>query len=154
MVTLVATNDATDVREWIMALEGVAGAWRLKTAHFEMADTGEVDDMFGPDPRGWLLISESGRMAVLITTSDRQDGDGPETLFRTMLSYTAVVTVAEPGTLVFTVDAAWQPSWVGTRQVRHYEVNGDVLKIRSAKQTHPRHGDRLLYGYGVLEWTR
>ena len=135
-----------------MALEGVAGAWRLKTAHFEMADTGEITDMFGSDPQGWLLISDSGRVAVLITTSDRQEAEAPETLFRTMMSYTAAVTTPEPGTLVFTVDAAWHPSWVGTRQVRHYEVEGDVLKIRSGKHTHPRHGDRLLYG--VVEWMR
>jgi hypothetical protein len=127
-----------------MEIGALVGAWKLQT--------GEIIDMFGPEPQGWVLITDSGRVAALLTTSGRADSDRPETLFRTMMAYTGAVRVAEPGVVTFLVDQAWQPGWVGTEQIRHYMLEGDRLKIRSGKQTHPRHGDQLLYG--ILEWTR
>ena len=35
-----------------MGIEQLAGAWRLRGAYSEMADTGETIDVFGPEPQG------------------------------------------------------------------------------------------------------
>jgi hypothetical protein len=53
---------------------------------------------------------------------------------------------------VIAVDAAWHPDWISTEQVRYYKLYGDVLEIRTAKQTHPAFGSRELYG--VLRWRK
>jgi hypothetical protein len=55
-------------------------------------------------------------------------------------------------TIVIAVDAAWHPDWISTEQVRYYTLYGDVLEIRTAKQTHPALGSRELYG--VLRWRK
>jgi hypothetical protein len=135
-----------------MELAKFVGAWRLRSAQFEIADTGERIDMYGPHPLGWLMVSESGRVSATLMAADRAADSPAQTLFETMMAYTASVRSPEPGQLVFTIDAAWQPSWIGSEQVRYCTVEDDVLRIRTNKQTHPILGDRPIYG--VLEWER
>ena len=127
---------------------GLAGAWRVVSAYVEFADTGETTDSLGPDPRGWIVFTEAGRMFGLITAAGRKDarteGDF-ERLFMSMLAYSGSVVVdAEKGSFVTRVDTAWQPSWVGSEQVRYFTIDGDTLNIRSAEQTIPQFGDRRL----------
>jgi Lipocalin-like domain len=75
--TFVSNNEQCDKGHW-------SGTWHSKVSlergsskppKPEMAYTGKVIDMFGPEPQGWLLITNSGRMAALITTSDRNEVD-------------------------------------------------------------------------------
>jgi len=127
---------------------GLAGAWRVVSAHVERADGGETADSLGPDPEGWIGFTESGRMIGLLTAAGRKDASSPgdyEALFKSMVAYSGSVTVDErAGSFVNRVDTAWQPSWVGSEQVRYFTLEGDLLHIRSAEQTFPQFGDRRL----------
>jgi hypothetical protein len=126
----------------------LVGAWRVVSAHVEFADSGEAVDTFGPNPGGWIIFTDRGHMIGIIAGAGRKDAGTQadyEGLFKSMVAYSGLVTVDEPaGSFVNRVDTAWQPSWVGTDQVRYYTVAGDELRIRSAEQTVPQFGDRRL----------
>lgn len=49
-----------------------------------------------------------------------------------------------------TVTAAWHPSWIGTEQVRFFDVKGNALTITTAMQTHPNFPGRK--GRGIVMW--
>jgi hypothetical protein len=126
----------------------LAGAWRVASAFVEFADTGETRDTLGPNPDGWIVFTDGGRMLGLITAAGRKDasevGDF-ERLFKSMVAYGGSLTVDEAeGVFVNRVDTAWQPSWVGTEQRRYFTIDGETLRIRSAEQTLPQFGDRRL----------
>ena len=131
------------------------GVWKLKSIQFELADTGEAADMFGPNPSGYLIHTDEGRMMVILTRSDRappkEDADG-SALFKTMMAYTGNFRVEGDDKFITDVDLAWHPAWNGTEQTRFFKVEGDTLLITTAQQTHPMFPGRM--GRGVLVYTR
>ncbi len=131
-----------------MGVGALAGAWRVVSAYVEFADTGEAVDTLGPNPEGWIVFTEGGRMIGIMTAAGRQTPSAPadfERLFKSMVAYSGALAIDEQaGSFVNRVDTAWQPSWVGTEQLRYFTVEGDALLIRSAEQTLPQFGDRRL----------
>ncbi len=129
-------------------LGGLVGAWRVVSAHVEFTDTRETADTLGASPEGWIAFTEGGRMIGILTAGGRRDARDEadyERLVKSMIAYSGAVTVDESaGLFVNRVDTAWQPSWVGTEQVRYFRIYGDVLHIRSPEQTLPQFGDRPL----------
>lgn len=130
---------------------GLAGVWRLLDFKRTFSDNGETVDMMGPEPRGVLLLTESGRISVLVTSGARDAEAGPAALFASLMAYSGRCAV-EGERFVTNVDVAWHPSWVGTEQVRFYELDGDELRIVTAEQTHPSFPGRL--GRAILRWRR
>lgn len=131
-----------------MGVGALAGAWCVVSAYVEFADTGDAADTLGPNPEGWIVFTEGGRMMGIITAAARQDSSAPadfERLFKSMVAYSGWLVVDEKaGSFVNHVDTAWQPGWVGTEQLRYFTVDGDALRIRFAEQTLPQFGDRRL----------
>ena len=118
------------------------GTWKLTAQQFEFADNGEPMDIFGPAPRGRLIMTADGDFMTLITAADRAvlAGDAAQ-LFSTMLAYSGKFRI-DRDTLVISCDLAWFPDWVGTEQVRFFSLDGDTLSLRSGVQTHPRYPGR------------
>jgi len=112
------------------------GTWRLISIQFELADTGERFDLYGPHPLGFLILTEGARLMVILTSADREpprdEADGAA-LFIT------------------SVDLAWHPAWNGTEQTRFFKLDNGMLSITTAQQTHPLFPDRL--GRGAI-WRR
>jgi hypothetical protein len=127
------------------------GTWKLLAVRFEFADGGGSREPFGPAPRGRLIVTGTGDFMTVITSADRAVMRDTIRLFETMMAYAGKFRL-EGNKLVISCDLSWYPDWVGTEQVRFFELDGDKLSIRTAKQTHPRYPDRL--GYGVIDWTR
>lgn len=131
------------------------GSWQLLSAQLEMADTGERLDLFGPDPIGRLILTSNGRMAAVLTASGRAaavDVPGMAALFGSMMAFSGTFRHDNSAKLVFGCDMAWHPAWVGTEQVRFYELSEDRLTLRTGRQTHPRYPGREVYGF--LDWRR
>jgi hypothetical protein len=105
------------------------GAWRLVSAQVRFEDTGEVQDLHGPNPRGFITFNPEGRVTVIMTASGRSppanDAEAA-TLFRGISAYTGRFTIAGDK-LVTEVDAAWHPAWENSQQPRFYEVEGSRL---------------------------
>src|SRR5262249_28056415 len=76
--------------------EELLGTWKLISMQRKIVETGQTLDAFGPNPSGFLMYGEAGRMIVLIAMrnrpkpesieriTDQQRGD----LFRSMIAYT------------------------------------------------------------------
>jgi len=133
---------------------GLLGTWRLESLRLRMEDTGDIVEPFGPDPRGSIIFTPDGRMMTVITASRR----APPTTetettaaFRGMMAYTGRFTV-ERDRVVTEVDAAWNPAWEGTRQVRIAKLEGDRLTLTSEVQGHPLYPGRKLRG--IMVWAR
>jgi hypothetical protein len=126
------------------------GLWRLVSARSEDLDNGEVEDLYGSDPLGYLLLAPGGRMMALLMSNGRI-GTDPAALFGTMMAYSGMYRV-DGDSWITDVDVAWFPGWMGTQQERFFSVAGNDLHVRSAPLEHPsRPGGRVR---GVLHWRR
>jgi hypothetical protein len=135
--------------------DAVVGSWKLLRVGVEMADTGQRIDLYGAKPVGRMILTESGYATYLITAGDRHvpttesDRAG---LFESMMAYTGTYRIEGDDKLITSVDPSWHPGWLASEQVRFFKLNGDILSIRSALQTHPNFPGKELYG--VIEWQR
>lgn len=133
----------------------LAGTWKLQAAQFEFSDTGESVDVFGPNPSGYLIQTDEGRMMAILTRSDRippkDDADGAA-LFKAMMAYTGNYQVESDDKFVTDVDLAWHPAWNGTQQLRFFKIDGEILSIITTEQTAPMFPGRT--GRGFLRWKR
>ena len=103
------------------------GLWRVVSAKIENLDTGELEDVYGPDPTGYLLLAPGGRMMTLLTSSVNR-GNDPVALFNSMMAYSGVYRI-EGDRLITDVDLAWFPAWVGSQQERFFSFEGDELHV-------------------------
>lgn len=141
-------------------MEGTSGAnrlvgtWKLVSIQFEFEDTKERVDMYGPNPLGYLVLTDNSRMMALVTASGRtspnDDADSAR-LFKNMMSYTGKYRV-DGDRFVTSIDVAWHPNWMGTEQSRSFRVEGDRFSIITDMQTHPMFDERR--GKGVIIWSR
>ena len=124
----------------------LVGTWRLKSEVATFSDTGERVEPHGSDPESWMTLSAGGRIMFLFGAANRRpaksDADRA-TLFNTMVAYTGKVRLDGPGRIVTTVDLAMNPLIHG-EQVRFFSLADNRLAIRSAEQTFPIFGERLL----------
>jgi Lipocalin-like domain len=120
----------------LSAEQELYGTWKLASMQRRIVDTGQTLDAFGPNPRGFLMYSEGGRMIVLLTMSSRPKPDSIEKmtdqqradLLRSMVAYTGTYKF-DGKSVEHHIDIAWNEVW-----------NGTLLKLDAV-----RNGDRLTY---------
>lgn len=136
----------------------IAGAWKLVSYVREDIGTGGVTRPWGEKPQGYLLLLGSGHMSVVITSEGRTPvaHDDPQheaksaKLLSTVTAYAGTYTLEE-GSIVFHVEAAWQPNWVGTDQPRRITIRGDEMTLRTQPMRSSTTGRESVY---VLTWKR
>jgi hypothetical protein len=112
---------------------GLAGNWKLVSWQV-IVDNEPPQDVFGRNPKGYLILTPAGRSIVVTTAENRKGGTGDAeraALHRSMLAYTGKYRI-EGNDFVTVVDASWNEDWNGTEQRRHFRVEGDKLFIESA----------------------
>jgi Lipocalin-like domain len=132
----------------------LVGTWRLKSAYFVAQGTGERLDVLGADPFGYAVFEPGGRMISILTADVRARAAAAAdmaTLFKSMVAYTGRWSI-DGEKFVTQVDGAWDPSWVGTEQVRHFEYDGHALSVRTAPLSHPSFPGEEVIGY--VDWER
>ena len=132
----------------------LVGAWRLVSGYFVAQDTGDRRDIFGAEPFGRAVFDPNGRMLVLITPAGRSPAESTSemaALYKSMAAYTGRWSI-DGEKFVTKVDGAWDPSWVGTEQVRYYTFDGETLSLRTAPIEHPAFAGQMVIGY--LDWQR
>ena len=65
-------------------------------------------------------------------------------LFDTMVAYSATYTV-EQDSVIHHVDAAWNPTWIGSNLVRPFKLDGDRLLISGAPSKDHITGEDVVY---------
>lgn len=116
--------------------EELYGTWKLASMQRKIVDTGQTLDAFGPNPRGFIMYGQAGRMMVLIAMSNRPKPESIEKmtdqqraeLLRSMVAYTGTYKF-DGKSVEHHIDVSWNEVWAGT-----------LLKLDAA-----RNGDRLTY---------
>ncbi len=122
-----------------MSRDELVGTWSLISSEFRRAD-GQISYPFGKDAIGLLMYDASGNVSAQLLRPDRPafaSGDAyrgtPEEVkaaFEGLLCYFGTYSVdEEKGTVTHHLKGAYLPNWVGTDQVRNFEVSGDHLTI-------------------------
>ncbi|HEX3348774.1 MAG TPA: lipocalin-like domain-containing protein [Acetobacteraceae bacterium] len=129
----------------------VLGTWKMVSWTREIVATGERSDAMGPDPVGYIAYHADGRMTALVFRKDRPSRSGAVLtdqekveLFDTMVAYSATYTV-EHDRVIHHVDAAWNPTWIGSDLVRPFRLDGDMLTISGAPSKDHITGQDVIY---------
>lgn len=129
------------------------GTWELRSFVLEDAATGERREVFGRHPKGFLVLTPEGRLISVVTAEHlpwpRSDADRA-LAYASMLAYSGLYRI-EGDRFVTEVDVAWDHDWIGTRQIRYWRLDGDLLSIETAPQL-PSGDGRT--GRGIVSWQR
>lgn len=136
----------------------ITGAWKLVSYVREEVGSGAVARPWGEKPQGYLLLLPSGHMSMVITSESRTPVSHDDSQYeaksaKLMSSVTAYAgTYALKGdSVVFHVEAAWQPDWVGTDQPRSVKFDRDEMTLRTQPMRSSTTGRSSVY---VLTWKR
>lgn len=118
----------------------LVGSWELVNYEIIAADGSRRP---GTYDRGQISYDPSGRMSAHLMNSANKADQTPQTdearaaAYRRYLGYYGPFVVDEAkGIVTHIVDGSSNPSWVGSRQVRYYELSADnsqlTLSLRDA----------------------
>jgi len=130
------------------------GTWKLVSAVMEDVDTKEQKLAWGTNPNGVIVLTPTGRWIALQTADGRlspQTDEECAAAFRSMLAYSGYYRT-EGQQIIIDVEIAWDESWIGTKQVRTFRIEGDTLHIEAAPQPYANFGGRIMRG--ILVWRR
>jgi hypothetical protein len=112
---------------------GLIGTWKLVSWQVIVGNE-PPQNVFGPNPKGYLILTREGRSMALTTADNRKGGirDAERAaLHKSMLAYTGKYRI-EGNDFITVVDISWNEDWNGTEQRRHFRLEGDTLFIESA----------------------
>jgi hypothetical protein len=132
------------------------GTWKLKS-FVQVLGTGEEYNVYGEHPDGYISYSADGRMYAIVTSDHRPKprdenptDDELINLHNTMFAYAGTYT-AEGDKVIHRVDVAWNQSFTGTEQVRHYRLDGNLLTVTTAPNKFTMDGRE---GHLVAAWEK
>ena len=124
----------------------VAGIWKLVSYEVEVQATGQKGPVMGEKPTGYAMFSPEGRVFFVLTGEARKpaktDQERAE-LLSTLVAYSGTYSV-EGDKWTTNVDVAWNPEWVGTKQVRDFKLDGERLMVLTPWRVMPNWADKGL----------
>lgn len=122
----------------------VVGTWKLVSYEVEVQATRQKLPVMGEKPTGYVSFLPEGRVFFVLTGEARKpaktDQDRAE-LLNTLVAYTGTYSLAGD-TWTTNVDVAWNPEWVGTKQVRSFKLEGDRLLVMTPWRIMPNWADK------------
>jgi len=101
------------------------GTWRVES--FERWEEGVLKQPVGNPPAGYAVFDETGHAFIQVgraTTSDRS----PKEIAQSLMAYFGPYVVVGDE-LTVTVEASTIPAYIGSKQVRRFQRDGDLLTI-------------------------
>lgn len=126
MTTLISSSSQAE--------PSVVGTWKLISFVVEDLATGSKTALLGEHPKGYLIYTPEGRMMMLAVHETRSPAKTDEdrvNLHKNMYAYSGRYTVAGDK-VTHHVDISWNEAWTGNDQVRDFQIQGDILTIKSA----------------------
>ncbi len=113
--------------------DALVGTWNLVSWQV-IVENEAPQNVFGSNPKGYLILTREGRSIVVTTADNRRGGMGDAeraALHKSMLAYSGKYRI-EGSDFITVVDVSWNEDWNGTEQRRHFRIEGDKLFIESA----------------------
>ena len=118
-----------------MTERSLVGAWELVEMYGQTAD-GRTYQPYGSRPAGMLTYTDSGHMSAVLMQRERTPGPpaspmgGSAGAPEGFNAYCGTYSFdSSRGAVIHHVEASYLPDWVGTDQVRYFELEGDTLRI-------------------------
>jgi len=116
----------------------LAGSWKLVSLTVEQG--GKRVELFGPDPRGQLMLGSDGRFALVLlrrelpafASNARLTGTPEENraVVQGSLAFFGAYTVDEANkALALHIEGSTFPNWDRTEQRRSFTLSGDLLTL-------------------------
>ncbi len=122
----------------------VVGTWKLISYEIEIQATGAREPVMGREPTGYATFSPEGRVFFILTGEGRKaaktDQERAE-LLKTLVAYSGTYSV-EGDKWSTNVEVAWNPEWVGTKQVRDFKLEGERLMVLTPWRLMPNWADK------------
>ena len=122
----------------------IVGTWRLLSYVAEVQASGEKLPVMGEKPDGYVTFLPGGRVFFMLTGEGRKPGKSDREraeLLDTLVAYTGTYSVAGD-TWTTSVDVAWNPEWIGTKQVRTFKLEGNRLDVLTPWRIMPNWSDK------------
>jgi hypothetical protein len=124
------------------------GVWRLTSLKLRIVgDESFETDVFGSNPKGYLIFTTEGRMAAVLSAADRKppasDADNIA-LMKSFSAYTGKYTV-EHDKWTTKVDVSWNEVYNSQDQVRFFRLEGDLLSVRTPEQSDVLPGKNVVF---------
>ena len=126
----------------------LVGTWKLEQFYIEFDDTRERAERYGANPVGYLVLTEE-RLITLIAARERTTNATADELLDSMIAYSGRYRLQSDDCFITTVDAAWQPTWLGTEQVRYFKMDGEMLSAASPLREEPKYPGRRFRGVAI-----
>lgn len=122
--------------------KAVVGTYTLVAANNIDTKTGVLSPMYGPEPRGQLILTAAGRYSLIIVRPDvpkfssnvRTGGtslENKEAVAGSIAHFGGYTVGAGGKVLVFQSEFSSFPNWNKTRLTRPFAIAGDQLKYRA-----------------------
>lgn len=134
------------------------GTWKLINFQRKIVETGQVEEVFGRSPTGFLNYGPDGRMIVIIVRDQRtkpaslQDLTDPlrAELFKGLIAYAGTYTF-DGKSVTHHIDASWNEVWTGTDQTRDVTIQGDRILLTTRPAPSSMDGKPSV---GILTWQK
>jgi hypothetical protein len=142
-IALLAASTPVHTARQSPIAQRLVGAWELVSYEIIAADGTRRP---GNYDRGQITYDASGRMSAHLMHSSNKADASPQTdevratAFRRYLGYYGPFVVDDSGgTVTHIVEGSSNPSWVGTKQLRYFELSADntrlTLSLRDGTRT-------------------
>ena len=122
----------------------VVGTWKLVSYEVETQATGHKGPVMGDKPAGYATFTPEGRVFFVLTGEARKpaktDQERAE-LLNTLVAYSGTYDL-EGDKWTTRVQVAWNPEWVGTKQVRAFQLDGERLIVLTPWRVMPNWADK------------
>jgi len=98
----------------------VIGTWKLVSYEVETQTTGQKAPVMGEKPTGYVTFTPEGRVFFVLTGEGRKPANTDQEraeLLNTLVAYSGTYGL-EGDKWTTNIEVAWNPEWVGTKQVR------------------------------------
>jgi hypothetical protein len=122
----------------------VVGTWKLVSYEVEAQATGQRGPIMGERPTGYATFSPEGRVFFVLTGEGRPTAKTDQeraALLGTLIAYTGTYSI-DGDTWTTNVEVAWNPEWVGTKQVRPFKLDGERLIVTTPWRVMPNFADK------------
>jgi hypothetical protein len=125
----------------------IVGNWKLLSFYDESIDTGKMTNVMCENPRGFLILTAEGRIAVIVVSSSREAPKKPPAtdveaaeLWKTMLAYVGKYEIdpipTEPGFgMTIQSEVASNPLLEGRDRKFFVRLDGNKLILKTTPPT-------------------